>query len=159
MTKRSLPATWRNTLRDSRKIDKTAKLVGFVLSTYLNGQGEAFPSQDTIAAGASLTDRAVYSATRRLEAAGFLIVSWSRGRRSHTYIATVPATANPVRGSTANGVPGSSDSTANGVPPTANGVPPNPERGSPESSKKANESGGRPEKGDRWGELFTEVER
>ena len=76
---------------------RTAKLVAFCLSTYMNGNGNGWPSQDTIAAGGSITDRAVFSATKRLEDAGFLVVERSRGRSSHTYVATLPLTANAVR--------------------------------------------------------------
>jgi hypothetical protein len=96
MGAKSKVAVWRDTLRDS-KLDRTAKLVGLTLSTYMDRQGLAWPSQDTIAAGASLSDRAVCLATERLESAGFLEVERSRGRSSHRYAATLPPTANALR--------------------------------------------------------------
>lgn len=88
---RAILAAWRDALRDSA-LDTTAKAVGFVLSTYFSRDGSgAFASRKTIAAGASLrSERAVYAAVRRLEAAGFLTVSVSKGRSSNSYAATLP---------------------------------------------------------------------
>ncbi len=130
--RKSLVAVWRDGVRDARELDRTAKLVAFCLSTYMNRHGSAWPSQDTIANGASLTDRAVQTATVRLEAAGFLEVERSRGRSSHQYVATLPVTANAVRRSewaTANGT--AANSERHGL---------NSERRSPESVESA-ESG------------------
>jgi hypothetical protein len=84
-------AAWRDALRDS-DLDPTAKLVGFVISTWWdrNGNG-AFPSKPTITAAAGLrSPRAVDQAVHRLEQAGFLDVSRSRGRSSNRYSATLP---------------------------------------------------------------------
>lgn len=91
MTARAPLAEWRNALRDS-KLDSTSKLVGFVISTFFRSDGSgAFASKTTIAAGASLrSQRAVYTAVRRLADAGFLSVSVSKGRSSNGYAATLP---------------------------------------------------------------------
>ncbi len=123
MTRKSLVAVWRDAVRDSDELDRTAKLVAFCLSTYMNGHGFGWPSQDTLAAGASITDRAVYSATLRLESTGFLEIERSRGRSSHRYAPRCPQQRTPFAvqsGPTANGTP----PTANGTPPTPNAVPP-----------------------------------
>jgi hypothetical protein len=112
VSRKPLVAVWRDAVRDSPDLDRTAKLVAFCLSTYMNRYGSAWPSQDTLAAGASITDRAVHSATVRLERAGFLEVERSRGRSSHQYVATLPVTANALRRSewaTANGSAGNSE--------------------------------------------------
>jgi hypothetical protein len=125
---KSLPAIWRDAIRDSA-LDRTAKLVAFVLATFMNRQGHCYPSQDTIAAGGSLTDRAVHLATSRLERSGFLTVERSKGRSSHSYLAALPATANPLRRS--------EWSTANGTHSNSERHAPNSERRSPESAESA----------------------
>lgn len=91
MTERALLAKWRDALRDS-DLDPVAKTVGFTISTYWNGRGlSAFPSKETIAKGAGLRSvRAADRAVLRLERAGFLNVSRSRGRSSNTYTASTP---------------------------------------------------------------------
>jgi hypothetical protein len=89
---------WRDAVRDS-ELDATAKLVAFVLSTYMNGRGCARPSKETLAAGASLSSgrRAVDHAVDRLEGAGFLEVERSRGRTANRYQATLSPTAHELR--------------------------------------------------------------
>jgi hypothetical protein len=95
---------WREIIRDSAKLSSTDKLVGFLLSTYMDKSGEAFPSRETIAAGCSLSDRAVDAAASRLEVAGFLQVikntnpqGWKGGRgQVNHYVALLPGTANDV---------------------------------------------------------------
>jgi rubrerythrin len=107
-------AVWRDTVRES-ELTSTPKLVALVLSTYMNGDGHAYPSIGTLAAGSSLSRRAVEHSLPKLEAAGFLEIARTRGRTSHTYAITLPATANEVRRSewtTANDLLGS---TANKV--------------------------------------------
>jgi hypothetical protein len=90
VSERALLAEWRDALRDSG-LDTKAKAVGFVIATYWdrNGHG-AFPSKQTIAAGASLPKRTADLAIDRLERGGFLAVARSRGRRANVYSATVP---------------------------------------------------------------------
>jgi len=128
MGRKSLVVVWRDAVRDSEELDRTAKLVALILSTYMNGHGFAWPSQKTLAAGASLTTaRAVPGAIRRLEVAGFLAIEWSRGRTSHSYTATLPTTANAVRRS--------EWATANAPHATANADASNRERRSHESAE------------------------
>jgi hypothetical protein len=100
----SLVVHWRNTLRDC-DLDRTAKLVGFVISTYMDGAGVARVGKTTIAKGASLGhnpgnnpgqrrgNTAVDTAVDRLEAAGLLIVdrpAKRAGRRGFVYGAAIP---------------------------------------------------------------------
>jgi hypothetical protein len=88
---RPVVAVWRNAVRDS-PLDTTAKAVALVLSTYMNNLGAAFPSKRTLAAGASLSStRSVDAAINRVEAAGLLEIVRSRGHRSNSYLAIVPA--------------------------------------------------------------------
>ena len=123
-----VPAIFRDALRDS-SLDRTAKAVGFVISTYMDGRGVAFPSKATIAKGASLGDgrRSVDKAVNWIEEAGLLEVAHSRGRTANTY--RVPGallTAHAVRRSTAH------DSS-----PTAHETTPTAHRGAPESAQGA----------------------
>jgi hypothetical protein len=86
----SLLAEWRDRVRDAPDLDTTATVVAMVLSTYMNGEGRAYPSRATLAAGAKLRQpRTVDRAIRDLEAAGLLIVERSKGRRTSVYVATV----------------------------------------------------------------------
>jgi hypothetical protein len=93
--KRAPLAEWRNALRDAEELDRTALLVGLVISTYMDGNGRAYPSKATIASGCRLGSgrRAVDGAVDRLEKAGYLSIERSKGRRSFIYTATVPATS------------------------------------------------------------------
>lgn len=61
--------------------------------------GVCYPGRQAIAARASLSDRAVDAALRRLEAAGWVAIGWSDGGRGRTnfYRALLPETANEVR--------------------------------------------------------------
>lgn len=135
---------WRDAIRES-DLGATPKLVAFVVSTFVNGRGGAYPSRATLAAGASLSVKAVDNALRRLERDGFLEISRTRGRTSNSYAIILPSTANEVRRSewvTANEVPRSG--AANGEPDGSNGESDalNGERGSPKSVESA-ESGRR----------------
>jgi len=96
--KKSLVAVWRDSLRDST-LDELAKLVGFVLSTYMNASGYARPGRVALARGCSTGVRTVERRVRVLEDAGFLVVEWSVGGRSYTnaYRAVLPQTASDVR--------------------------------------------------------------
>lgn len=96
MRSRSIPVVWREALAESR-LDRTAKLVGLVISLHMNANGSGFPGRQRIASWCSLSDRAVDGAVRRLEAAGFLWVERSKGRKSNRYHALLPPTANEVR--------------------------------------------------------------
>jgi DNA-binding transcriptional regulator PaaX len=88
------PTVWRDAVRD-RDLDRAAKLVAFVISTYMNGAGEAWQSKETIAKGAGLGKgrRSVDQAVDRIEAAGFLEVERSKGHRSFRDRATAPNVA------------------------------------------------------------------
>lgn len=98
---KSVPAVWRDAIRDDLELDRTAALVGFVLSTYMDGGGLCWPRVETIAAGAKLSRgrRAVQHALKRLEERGYLAVDWSQGKSSHRFSATLPTTAHRVRSS------------------------------------------------------------
>jgi helix-turn-helix protein len=85
----SFLANWRDALRDS-ELSTRAKVVGFVLSTYMNTLGEAFPSKTTLADGTSQSVRTVDAAIAELEAARFLRITKSKGRVSWRYAATIP---------------------------------------------------------------------
>lgn len=90
-----LVAHWRNALRDS-DLDRTAKLVGLVLSTYVDARGVAWPAKTTLARGASLGretqkgNTAVDTAINRLEAAELLVIDRKRGRRGFLYGLRIP---------------------------------------------------------------------
>jgi Helix-turn-helix domain len=106
VTRLSMLAQWRDAVRDS-ELDRTAKLVAHTLGTYADRDGVAFPSEQTIAEGASLGSRnSVRKSVNALEQAGFVIVRRSPGRRSHQYELRLP---------TAHGVSGSEEATAHGV--------------------------------------------
>jgi Helix-turn-helix domain len=94
--RKSLLAAWRDVVCES-ELGRTSKLVALVLSTFMDGRGFCFPSQDLIASRASLSDRGVHLATLPLEEDGFLVVDRSQGRSSHGYQATLPPTANALR--------------------------------------------------------------
>ena len=126
MTRRPLVAEWRNTVRESG-LDRTAKLVAFVLSTYMSGEGVAWPSKDTIAAGASLVPRAVDAAIDRLEAFGLLDVERSKGRKANRYRARDAGLT----------VQGGRGSTPHLMQPTPHERPSNPARAAPESAESA----------------------
>lgn len=81
---RSSVVRWRNAARDS-DLRATEKAVVFVIATYMNAAGECWPSVNTIANGASLSERAVRSAIGGLELAGFIRVDRSKGRKASTY--------------------------------------------------------------------------
>ena len=86
---RSQLAEWRDAVRDSG-LDSNAKHVAHVLSTYMNGGGQCWPSQELVAAGASISVRTVQRATARLELAGLLLIDRGRGRTSNRYRALFP---------------------------------------------------------------------
>jgi hypothetical protein len=123
--RKSLVAVWRDALRDS-VLDATAKLVGFVLSTYMDARGFAFPSKATLARGSSLGEgrRAVDQAVDRLEADGFLEIERSVGRHAFRYQATLPPTAHEVRRSEWATSQKEASNVARGAPSTSHQVRP-----------------------------------
>jgi Helix-turn-helix domain len=64
---------WRDAVRDS-PLRSTTKLVGVILSTWADARGGCFPGRSTIAAGASVSDRAVDKALDELEREGWLAI-------------------------------------------------------------------------------------
>ena len=94
-------AVWRDAIRDSG-LDRTARLVAFVLSTYMTADGETghdrqhpSPSKTTLARGAGLSSAykgstAVSAAIDRLQAAGYLEVERRRGWQGYRYRASIP---------------------------------------------------------------------
>jgi hypothetical protein len=126
---RPLIVLWREAIRDSRELDRTAKLVAHTLSTWMNPtNGHAWPSRRSVSEGAGLgtSCHAVDTALRRLEATGFLVVERSSGgaKRVNSYLATLPPTVHAVN-----------TSTAHGVAETAHGVDENGSRGEHEVVK------------------------
>ena len=75
---------WRSSVVESN-LSSSARLVGLVLTTFMNRNGLCFPSKDTIAAGCDFSRRTVDKAVNELESAGYLEVSHSRGRSSNRY--------------------------------------------------------------------------
>lgn len=77
-------------MRDS-DLDVTAKCLAHTLSTYVSARSlSAYPSVGLLASGASVSRRTAGLAIARLEEAGFIDVSRSLGRSSHTYTLTLP---------------------------------------------------------------------
>lgn len=94
--RKGLVAVWRDALRDS-ELGSVVKLTGHTLSTFMDARGVAWPAKKTLAAGASISSRSVDGAVDELEHAGFVDIERSRGRASHRYQATLPATAQELR--------------------------------------------------------------
>lgn len=137
MSRRRAPqAAWREAVQEST-LDPGAKFVALALSIYMNKKGECFPAKETLARDCSLSKRTVDYAILRLERAGFLNVSRSRGRSSNHYRATIPNPArdtglNPARrGRLINAQP------CTERPPTLHGEASNPAPGAPESAESA----------------------
>jgi hypothetical protein len=97
------PVAWRHAIRESA-LGQTAKLVAHTLSTYMDANGDAWPSLATLARGSSLSVPSVVAAVQRLEDARLLSVERSAGGsgRSNRYHAACPETVNDVDGSTVN---------------------------------------------------------
>jgi hypothetical protein len=93
-----LALVWQTTLCES-ELSSTARLVGFVLSTYLSAKNGplCWPSRLTLAKGAGLGLRTVDKAIVELESGGFVEIERSRGRSSHTYCVTLSPTAQELR--------------------------------------------------------------
>jgi hypothetical protein len=89
-SRRADPLRWRDAVRDS-DLDPTAKLVAFVISTYMDGAGKCFPGKELLAQGSSLRSiRSVDYAVHRIESAGLIRVARSRGGGPNRYHAAVP---------------------------------------------------------------------
>jgi hypothetical protein len=87
--------TWRTALRDADAPDAMAKLVGLMLSTYMNAEGICWPGKPTLARACAVSKRAVDGAVDRLERAGYLVIERSAGGNpqacTNHYQATTPA--------------------------------------------------------------------
>jgi hypothetical protein len=90
----SLPLEWRRAVRDSA-LSSSAKNVAQTLTTWMDSRGKCWPGYETIAAGCSFSRRTVIGAMREIEAAGFLTINRTKGRRSNVYQAVLP-TVNPL---------------------------------------------------------------
>ena len=76
---------WRDALRQS-ELDGVARGVGWALETYANpATMQARPSVETLADAAGVSPRHGQAALLRLGAAGYLAVSWSRGRSTRIH--------------------------------------------------------------------------
>ncbi len=84
------PTVWRDAVIDCDELDPTAKLIAVVLGRYMNGGGICWPSRRLIAQRSGKSESTVDRAIRRLEAAGYLVIEWSRGKSSHRYTAALP---------------------------------------------------------------------
>jgi hypothetical protein len=120
---RAFVVLWREHLRES-DVDRTAKLVGHTLSTYMNPEGWARVGKETLARTCSMTDRGVDGGVNRLEAAGLISVKRSRGGNALSEVNEYQAIG--ITGEPRSRVPG------NGKRSAGNGVPLSRERRSPE---------------------------
>jgi hypothetical protein len=84
---------WRKAVAATSNLSSTQKLVALVLSLHMNGDGAScFPSQETIAAEASLGLRAVRDALKTLDDRDYIAREGGRFRGDVTrYRATLPA--------------------------------------------------------------------
>src|SRR5690349_10664891 len=98
MAPKPLIGVWRDIVRDST-LSWRAKLTAYVLSTYMDSNGRAYPSIATLAAGASIGKKSIDKALPELEAAGFLKIDHGRNRRGNIYLAQLPETAHHARSS------------------------------------------------------------
>jgi len=82
--------SWQRMLRNS-SLPPNAKLVGFVISTRADGNGEAYPSLERLCKETSLSLRWVQQGLKLLRLAQFL--TWERGggRKANKYILLNPA--------------------------------------------------------------------
>jgi len=139
---------WRQSVRDPEsQLTRTARAVVHALESWMNEYGACRPAVETIAQGASLSDRAVQRALAELEAHGFLVIDRSSGRRTNTYQAVLPPTANAVRGSewekalsTLHRVRGSENPNPANNDANPERHAPNPEQGSPKAFKALKEA-------------------
>ena len=115
MSERPFLGDWRDALLDS-EVDKTAILVGLVLSTFAKASGSCHPGKERLAADSRLSKRGVDGAIDRLSAAGFLIVSRSRGRSSNGYQLTLPTLQVAARLNSTNPAARTNQPCRNGSP-------------------------------------------
>ncbi len=92
-------AVWRDALCEDGDLTRDATLLGLVLSSYMNGDGVAWPGRTALARGCKVSVKTVERRTRELERAGFIRVERSSGGRGITnrYEARLPETASGRR--------------------------------------------------------------
>jgi DNA-binding transcriptional MocR family regulator len=88
---KGLRLSWQQGIRGAH-VDRAAKYVALILSTYMSAEGAAFPSLPTLAVDCLLSKRSVEKAVGRLELAGWLSVTRRPGR-GNRYRATFPPTS------------------------------------------------------------------
>lgn len=125
---------WRKEVAAS-DLTSTQKLVALVLSLHMNGDGAScFPSQRTIAAEASLTERAVRDTIPKLVEAGWIRREQGRRVNGHPdrYYATTPEHRNDVPGNHVPRPEARSAYTGTTFQEHRNDVPPRTSGGRPE---------------------------
>lgn len=94
MARRPPPWLWSVLIRDYGPPDPTLKLCLHTIRTFMDANGDAFPSQTTIAGAASLTDRVVRSKLKKAERLKWLSVNVAghsgQGWRRHGYQTCIP---------------------------------------------------------------------
>jgi predicted DNA-binding transcriptional regulator len=88
------PWTWRRALRDHGPTDASVLLTLYVIGTYMNRDGYAYPNQELIARGARASARSVQRHIAAAKRAGWLAVELAgrggKGWRFNAYRAAVP---------------------------------------------------------------------
>lgn len=124
---------WRKAIAAS-DLSSTQKLVALVLSLHMNGDGAScFPSQKTVAAEASLTERAVRDTIPKLVEAGWIRREQGRRVNGHPdhYYATTPEHRNDVPGNHVPRPEPRSSNTGTTFQEHRNDVPPRTSGGRP----------------------------
>ena len=86
---------WQRAMRDSPELDATARLVGFVLATYMDKDGRCYPGQARLAEGIGRSVATVRRGLRTLEAAGFLVTQRGGRGTCNRYRGVIPRTERP----------------------------------------------------------------
>lgn len=88
------PWTWRRAIRDHGPQNATSCLVLYVIGTFMDRNGFAFPGQKLLAAGARMSDRTLRRHLDKLERAGWIAIEIAgrtgQGWAHHAYRASVP---------------------------------------------------------------------
>src|SRR5687768_9461929 len=88
---KSIPAIWRDAIRDDASLDLHSKSIAFCLSTYMDRFGYARPGRKAIASGAGVGVKTVDRRLRLLELGGYVRIERGRGRDvTSEYWATLP---------------------------------------------------------------------
>jgi hypothetical protein len=93
----SVPIRWRNAVRDHPSMSPRGKLVGYVLSTYMDAKGSCWPSKPMIATGCGYANtKSVYHGVQELIFFGLLDIPKRRHNHSNVYQATFPIVGTEV---------------------------------------------------------------